>query len=39
MKITTCLHFKSPLRKRGAERTKLNNKTFFPDRELNIDLV
>ena len=39
MKITTCLHFKSPLRKRGAERGKLNTKKFFPDRELNMDLA
>ena len=39
MKITSCLHFESPLRKRGAERAKLNTKKFFPYRELNMDLA
>ena len=38
MKSTTCLHLKSPLRKRGVERTKLKFKNLFPDREFDIDL-
>ena len=35
MKSTTCLHPKSPLRKRGVERAKLKFKNYFPDREFD----
>ena len=30
MKSTTCLHLKSPLRKRGVQRAKLKFKNYFP---------
>ena len=39
MKITTCLHLKSPLRKRGVERAELKFKNHFPDREFDMDLA
>ena len=39
MKSTTCLHLKSPLRKRGVERAKLKFKNYFPDREFDMNLV
>ena len=39
MKSTTCLHFKSPLRKRGVERAKLKTENYFPDREFDKDLA
>ena len=29
MKSTTCLHLKSPVRKRGVERAKLKFKNYF----------
>ena len=31
MKSTTCLHFKSPLRKRCVERAELKTENYFPD--------
>ena len=39
MKITTFLHLKSPLRKRGVERAELKFKNHFPDREFDMDLA
>ena len=39
MKSTTCLHLKSPLRKRGVERTKLKFKNYLPDLEFDMDLT
>ena len=39
MKSTTCLHPKSPLRKRGVERAKLKFKNYFPDREFDTDFT
>ena len=39
MKSTTCLHLKSPLRKRGVERVKFRFKKYFPDREFDMDLA
>ena len=39
MKSTTCLHPKSPLRKRGVERAKLKFKNCFPDREFDTDFT
>ena len=39
MKSTTCLHLKSPLRKRGAKRAKLKFKEYFPDLEFDMDLT
>ena len=39
MKNTTCLHPKSPLRKRGVERAKLKFKNYFPDREFDTDFT
>ena len=37
MKSTTCLHLKSPLRKRGVERAKLKFKNYFLDLEFDMD--
>ena len=37
MKSTTCLHLKSPLRKRSVERAKLKFKNYFLDREFDMD--
>ena len=37
MKSTTCLHLKSPLRKRGVKRAKLKFKNYFPDLEFDMD--
>ena len=34
-----CLHFKSPLTKRGVERAKLKTENYFPDREFDMDLA
>ena len=39
MKSTTCLHLKSPLRKRGVKRPKLKFKNYFPDLEFDMDLT
>ena len=39
MKSTTCLHFKSPLRKTSVERVKLKFKNYFLDREFDMDLT
>ena len=39
MKSTTCLHYKSPLRKRCVERAKLKTENYFPDREFDMDLA
>ena len=39
MKSTTCLHLKSPVRKRGVERAKLKFKNYFLDREFDMDLA
>ena len=39
MKSTTCLHPKSPLRKRGVERTKLEFKNYFLDPEFDTDFT
>ena len=39
MKSTTCLHPKSPLRKRGVERAKLKFKNYFSDPELRSDFT
>ena len=39
MKSTTCLHFKSPLRKKGVERAKLKFKNYFPDWGFIMDLT
>ena len=39
MKSTTCLHPKSPLRKRGVERARLKFKDYFPDPELDMDFT
>ena len=39
MKSTTCLHLKSPLRKRGVERAKLKFKNYLPDLEFDMDLT
>ena len=39
MKSTTCLHLKSPLRKRGVERVKFRCKNYFTDREFDMDLA
>ena len=39
MKSTTCLHPKSPLRKRGVERARLKFKNYFPDPELGMDFT
>ena len=39
MKSTTCLHPKSPLRKRGVERAKLKFKNYFPDREFDTNFT
>ena len=39
MKSNTRLHLKSPLRKRGIERGKLNLKNYFQDGEFNMDLA
>ena len=39
MKSTTCLHPKSPLRKRGVERARLKFKNYFPDPELDMDFT
>ena len=33
------LHLKSPLRKRGVERFKLNTENYFPDREFGMGLA
>ena len=37
MKSSTCLHLKSPLRKKGVERAKLKFKNNFFDREFDMD--
>ena len=37
MKSSTCLHLKSPLRKKGVERAKLKFKNYFFDREFDMD--
>ena len=37
MKSSTCLHLKSPLRKKGVERAKLKFKNYFFDREFDVD--
>ena len=39
MKSTTCLHLKSPLRKRGVERVKLKFKNYLSDLEFDMDLT
>ena len=39
MKSTTCLHLKSPLRKRGVKHAKLKFKKYFPDLEFDMDLT
>ena len=39
MKSTTCLYFKSSLRKRGVERAKLKTENYFPDGEFDMDLA
>ena len=39
MKSTTCLHLKSPLRKRAVERAKLKFKNYFSDLEFEMDLT
>ena len=39
MKSATCLHPKSPLRKRGVERARLKFKNYFPAPELDMDFT
>ena len=39
MKSTTCLHPKSPLRKRGVERTRLEFNNYFLDPEFDTDFT
>ena len=39
MKSTTQSRLKSPLRKRGVERAKLEFKNYFPDQEFDMGLA
>ena len=39
MKSTTCLHLKSPQRKRGVKRANLKFKKYFSDLEFDMDLT
>ena len=39
MKSTNCLHFKSPLRKKGIERAKLKFKNYFRDQKFDKDVT
>ena len=39
MKSTTCLHPKSPLRKRVVERARLEFKNYFLDPEFDTDFT